>query len=351
MTIERRNAGRGLGSLVRLGFCAALLFSASISAAEAPSVSLRPVPRVTGEAPVLAMAVVDSATLKKTAEAPDATPLSIVTPAGVPVHTGAEIRPRPRGGLFHEQEVAADSQLEVTRMVTRIHFNSDTRPTARPVHPLAGYSVIPASANTASRSETTYPKARPAAFGKLFRNRAGGYSRKGSICGVNGIKGTVKASFGNPGRGCGIANPVRVTSIAGVTLSQPATIDCETAKALNNWVENGIKPAIGRKGGGVKELKVAAHYSCRNRNNRSGGRLSEHAKGNAVDISAIRLNNGTELSVASDWRSRKWSKTMREIHRSACGPFGTVLGPNADRYHQDHFHVDTARYRSGSYCR
>jgi len=28
-----------------------------------------------------------------------------------------------------------------------------------------------------------------------------------------------------------------------------------------------------------------------------------------------------------------------------------VLGPEAARYHQDHFHFDTARYRSGSYCR
>jgi hypothetical protein len=42
---------------------------------------------------------------------------------------------------------------------------------------------------------------------------------------------------------------------------------------------------------------------------------------------------------------------MRRAHKTACGPFGTVLGPNADRYHQDHFHFDTARYRSGSYCR
>jgi len=39
------------------------------------------------------------------------------------------------------------------------------------------------------------------------------------------------------------------------------------------------------------------------------------------------------------------------MHRAACGPFGTVLGPNADRFHQDHFHFDTARHRSGPYCR
>jgi hypothetical protein len=28
-----------------------------------------------------------------------------------------------------------------------------------------------------------------------------------------------------------------------------------------------------------------------------------------------------------------------------------VLGPNANSFHRDHFHFDTARYRSGSYCR
>ncbi|MBT3465771.1 MAG: hypothetical protein HN456_00985 [Rhodobacteraceae bacterium] len=27
------------------------------------------------------------------------------------------------------------------------------------------------------------------------------------------------------------------------------------------------------------------------------------------------------------------SKTMRSAHDKECGPFGTVLGPNADRHH------------------
>ena len=60
---------------------------------------------------------------------------------------------------------------------------------------------------------------------------------------------------------------------------------------------------------------------------------------------------GTVVSVLQGWKSSRWSKAMRRVHKSACGPFGTVLGPKADRYHQDHFHMDTARYRSGSYCR
>ena len=51
------------------------------------------------------------------------------------------------------------------------------------------------------------------------------------------------------------------------------------------------------------------------------------------------------------WRSGEYGKIIKAMHTSACGPFGTVLGPNADRYHQNHLHLDTARYRSGSYCR
>ncbi|RYH09360.1 extensin family protein [Tropicimonas sp. IMCC6043] len=224
------------------------------------------------------------------------------------------------------------------------------RPNPRPAHPLAGAAVIPASARPAEAA-SAQPEARPEGFIKLISKRSGGYSRNGSVCGVNAIKGTVLKSFGNPSSGCGVANPVKVTSVAGVRLSTPATIDCDAARALNTWVEKGIKPAFGGKGGGVSELKVAAHYACRKRNNRPSGKLSEHAKGHAVDISAIRLANGTEVTVLDGWRSRKWSAVMRRAHGSACGPFGTVLGPNADGYHRDHFHVDVASYRSGPYCR
>ena len=124
-----------------------------------------------------------------------------------------------------------------------------------------------------------------------------------------------------------------------------------TAKALNAWVREGVIPAVGRTGGGVARINVIAHYACRTRNNKSGAKLSEHAKGHAVDIAGITLADGTKLTVLNHWRSSSFGKIIKAMHRSACGPFGTVLGPNADRYHQDHLHIDTARYRSGSYCR
>ncbi|QFU09602.1 hypothetical protein PARPLA_00839 [Rhodobacteraceae bacterium THAF1] len=173
----------------------------------------------------------------------------------------------------------------------------------------------------------------------------------GAICGSAAIRGVAIAPV--PGRiaGCGVAEPVKVSMVQGVALSRAATMDCRTAQALSNWVGSAVRPAIGRLGGGVTGLRVAAGYACRTRNNQPGGKVSEHGKGRAIDVSAFRLANGAEITVLKGWRDSQHGPILRRIHRGACGPFGTVLGPESDRFHKDHFHLDTARYRSGSYCR
>lgn len=175
--------------------------------------------------------------------------------------------------------------------------------------------------------------------------------RRGSVCGDRAIRGQAVARIRGRISACGIAKPVRITEVDGVRLSTAATLDCTTAKALKRWVHNGAKPAVGRMGGGIKSLRVVAHYACRTRNNQAGAKISEHAKGRAIDIAAINLNNGTSITVLTDWRKGRQGRVLKRMHKAACGIFGTVLGPNANRYHRDHFHFDTARHRSGSYCR
>lgn len=173
----------------------------------------------------------------------------------------------------------------------------------------------------------------------------------GAICGDLSIQGEVVGAV--PGRlsGCGVANAVRVSSVSGVRLSTKSTMDCGTARALKTWVDGSAKPALSGKGGGLREIKVAAHYACRRRNNAKTGKISEHGKGRAIDISGFRLANGSDITVLKGWNARATSKALRRMHKDACGPFGTVLGPKANKFHLDHFHFDTARYRSGSYCR
>lgn len=175
--------------------------------------------------------------------------------------------------------------------------------------------------------------------------------RRGSVCGVRQIRGEPIPAIPGRLRGCGVTRPVRVTEVSGVRLSQPADIDCATAKALNDWVRRGVKPAIRRRGGGVAELRVIVSYACRTRNSQPGAKISEHGRGKALDISGFTLRNGDFLSVKDDWGRGRAGRILRRIHDAACGPFGTVLGPDANRFHRDHFHVDTASYRGGPYCR
>ncbi len=173
----------------------------------------------------------------------------------------------------------------------------------------------------------------------------------GRLCGVRGLEGEQIPPITSSVAGCGVEAPVRVTRVDGVDLSQGAILDCETAKALHTWVRRGVRPAVGRRGGGVSELRVAAHYVCRTRNHRPGARVSEHGRGRAIDISAIILADGSEMSVERDWHNSRHSRALRRMHRAACGTFGTTLGPGSDGMHEDHFHYDTARHRNGPYCR
>jgi hypothetical protein len=106
-----------------------------------------------------------------------------------------------------------------------------------------------------------------------------------------------------------------------------------------------VQPAYG---GNLVEVRIAAHYICRSRNNRKGAKISEHGRGKAVDIAGFVLSERQDrlCSVAQLQQDFAQGAT-----RQACGYFGTTLGPGSDGYHEDHLHLDTAAHRSGSYCR
>ncbi len=41
---------------------------------------------------------------------------------------------------------------------------------------------------------------------------------------------------------------------------------------------------------------------------------------------------------------------LRRLHKGACGPFGTVLGPDANDAHRNHFHFDLAPRKRSAFC-
>lgn len=174
----------------------------------------------------------------------------------------------------------------------------------------------------------------------------------GGLCGIATLEGRRLSRITSPVQGCGVAEPVSVTAVAGIRLSQPATLDCDTARAFDRWVRQVMQPAMGRTGGGVTQIRVAAHYTCRPRNNRAGARVSEHGRGRAIDIAGFRLANGQTVMVLSDWHRSPHAPALRQMHANACGIFRTTLGPGSDGHHEDHFHFDmAARSNNSTYCR
>jgi len=194
------------------------------------------------------------------------------------------------------------------------------------------------------------PLLRPLAIGRKAQKRKEARAR-GMVCGDPAIQGEEVGRV--PGRidGCGIEAAVKVRSIDGVALSQHALMDCRTAKTIKSWIARGMKPAVGGYAGGVSQLRVAAHYACRTRNNQSGAKISEHGQGRAIDIMGFQMRDGRTITVLTDWGKGQRGHILSQMRRSACGPFGTVLGPGSDRFHRDHFHFDTAPRSNGSYCR
>jgi hypothetical protein len=220
------------------------------------------------------------------------------------------------------------------------------RPRARPL----GIAAVAPVQTQISASGTVQPERRgllAALFGTRPRTRPGTAAEDKSaaaptgnfVCGDPALTGQALAPIRSRTRGCGVDEPVSITAIDGIALSEAATLDCPTALALREWVDQGLRPAFPNKR--IATLQVAGHYICRARNNVRGARISEHGRGKAIDIS-----DGTILTVAGNW-----NRSMRNAYKAACGIFGTTLGPGSDGYHEDHMHFDTASHRNGSYCR
>ncbi|MBA5777837.1 extensin family protein [Stappia sp. F7233] len=146
---------------------------------------------------------------------------------------------------------------------------------------------------------------------------------------------------------CGLDHPFAVSALQGgmVEFSQEATMGCPAIREAESWLSETVQPAsLALYGQPVTGLTIAASYSCRGRNGASRGPLSEHAFANALDISAFRLADGRTIKVEDGWSDLHDGAFLRSVHEGACGRFSTVLGPEADRHHKDHLHLDLARH-------
>jgi hypothetical protein len=128
-----------------------------------------------------------------------------------------------------------------------------------------------------------------------------------------------------------------------IKLSPPPMLRCEIAEAVTHWVREQADPRT-RSFGRLKEILVAASFSCRGRNNVTGARLSEHGLANAIDLRGFTLANGKSILLTDASADKSLREQLRD---SACGAFTTVLGPGSDGYHEEHIHLDHIQRRGG----
>lgn len=152
----------------------------------------------------------------------------------------------------------------------------------------------------------------------------------------------------NDGGACRIDHPIQVSGLSGGIHMQPAaTLTCQMALSFASWTKNELAPATRiRYLSGIDTIRQGSSYSCRRI--RGTGVASEHAKGNALDIMAIRLNNGREIDVRRPgFFAFRQKSLLNKVRSNGCRYFTTVLGPGYDADHADHFHFDVKNRNNG----
>jgi hypothetical protein len=157
-----------------------------------------------------------------------------------------------------------------------------------------------------------------------------------------------------------------------------------TTAAMRTKLASSRQEANAREvvGSPINRIVTASGYACRQRIGTNNTGRSEHSFANAIDISALVTTDGRTIDLLTGWgptgRDRRAQALsgermnhggdarsirdleadvkapeaifLRQIHASACGAFGTVLGPEANEAHRNHLHFDLAPRRRGAFC-
>ena len=145
----------------------------------------------------------------------------------------------------------------------------------------------------------------------------------------------------SPQAPCPLENVVRVEG-SSVRLSSSFLASCPLAVAYALFERHALQPAAQRAfTQAVVQIDHLGSFACRNVYNRKVGRLSQHATANALDIAGFRLADGQRVDVLKDWPGEgAKARFLRALHAGACDSFNTVLGPDYNAAHRNHFHVD-----------
>ena len=100
--------------------------------------------------------------------------------------------------------------------------------------------------------------------------------------------------------------------------------------------------AISRQGGDERKLAQGTNNVSRGQPLQRLGRSAETAVDAKGPAQVAEAREEAHVSAEGTF--------LRRLHKGACGIFGTVLGPEANEAHRDHFHLDLAPRRRSAFC-
>ena len=149
---------------------------------------------------------------------------------------------------------------------------------------------------------------------------------------------------------CGWVDAVRLRSTGKAKLQRPAIVTCPLAVTLVLLDRQVLQPAAQQLyRSAVTRIDHVGSYACRNIYGRSDAPLSRHAQAAAIDLTGFALADGRAIRITGGWsRQGTASAFLHRVHNRACEVAGMVLGPDYNREHRSHFHVEASGW---GYCR
>lgn len=142
---------------------------------------------------------------------------------------------------------------------------------------------------------------------------------------------------------CPLTNVVKIKS-TDVAFNDEFIISCPLAVAWLMFERQRLQTIVNNiLGTSINKINHYGSFACRNINRMPDSPKSEHATASALDIAGFELSDDSTISVLKHWKNNKEpekSEFLQQFRNAACEFFGTVLGPDYNSSHLNHFHLD-----------
>ena len=117
---------------------------------------------------------------------------------------------------------------------------------------------------------------------------------------------------------CGGRDMVRLDAVVlpnhrRVEVKPTAVLRCAMAESFAAWVRDEASAQVATLGAAQRGIETYGSYECRGRNSVSDAKLSEHGKGNAIDVRALILAADRRIELTDETVAKPLREALRDL--------------------------------------